>query len=778
MEGDIDAAETEQVLAPGNPVQIGLAVGQSQFLRFTCDNGPADAIVTLKTYSENADPLLFLSLDPDTPPNFAGNDASSFAHWLEDSSGHHYAKVKGVGPRGGMLGLFNMRRFASEALDAILILRCSSVIAFDGLFWDHLTTSGVCPEGIVPLEDGRGDQAGAMCSGHGECEKHGECSCDSGHSGPACEHKKYDVVGNQDFKFDLGPGQYQYFRVHIPPRFAGGYVQVNLKSSMPMVMLMRSDSLPSKTKYDLSNFDDWVNHRNQTDLKLMVPASKGTATAPMGGAYGMNGPPPEIDDNDGMGYGYDNSQEDAGYGYDSQRFGMPGNGNRNEVGTPASGSGRRALEDLMSNLSEAWSPSDIFRQASQRQELPSTHTHVHNRRLASSPQVCASLEKLLPRLAHPLCNTAEVNSCSSNCMDCLNCVQTSDDRMPCSASCQACKAPKCNQALAACASDTTCSGPEASKCESSCGSNCISCLDTKDQRCELCRCCESCLPLSSKCHQDGTAWESRYVFIAVYHHRRYSEPGVLAQGKVDVALSEDEYFASSGGTVPKSWTSDLYDTFLDLRYIERADSEAYPDGEQFMYDLEITHEETVHQEVRLFRDRLTLLHLKNVLQLQHMSLSFKSGPKITHVLTSSRAAPRTLFDFDDAPVQGLTDLLLNKVVIHARRRQDIWCAIFAKEDGYVQITSVAHGNSEEKSGNASFPVVLLFCSVCGFLVLSGKGRSLLQRLVGMVTTPAGHQSTASLGEGAALQGYSGSDAVDQSVEDQYLHRGGLGDEGL
>eukprot|EP00930_Biecheleria_cincta_P059540 TRINITY_DN4524_c0_g2_i1.p1 TRINITY_DN4524_c0_g2~~TRINITY_DN4524_c0_g2_i1.p1 ORF type:complete len:836 (-),score=147.90 TRINITY_DN4524_c0_g2_i1:159-2666(-) len=802
----IDVTESEQVLAPGNPVQVSLAVGQSQFLRFTCDNGPADAIVYLTSYSENADPLLFLSVDPDEPPNFAGNDASSFAHWLEDSSGHHYATIKGVSPQGGMLGLFNMRKFASEDLDAVLTLRCSAIIAFDALFWDHLTTSGVCPIGIMPLEDGRGNQAATMCSGHGECEKDGECSCDSSHSGPACEHKKYDVVGNQDFQFDLGPGQYQYFRVHIPPRFAGGYIQVTLKSSMPMVLLLRSDSLPSKTNYDLSNFDDWVNHRNQTDLKFMVPASKGTLVAPMGGiggAYGMNGPPPEHDDNDGMGY---NEREDGGD--DSQSTEMPGDGSGNSFGMPAPGLGRRRLEDLTSNLSEASSWPDFFRQTSQRQESQSSHTQagpLQNRRLAFAPEGCANLQQRLPRLSHGRCNAAEVGSCSRNCMDCLRCVQSSDNRMACSESCQVCMAPTCNQALAACASDTSCLGPEASKCADSCGPCMSFCLDIKDRRCELCQCCESCLPLSAKCH-GGSAWESRYAFIAVYHHRRYAESGVLAQGKIDIALEEDKYFVSAGGAVPKSWTSDLYDTFLDLRHIDRANSDTYPDGEQFMYDLEITQQETVHQEVRLFRDRLTLLHLKNVNQLKHMSLAFKSGPKITHVLTASKAAPKTLFDFDDAPLQASaapeqtqqrqklwraqqrhtrrrrrTHLGDDEVVIHAHRRQNIWCAVFSKENGYVQVTSVAYGSSEEGSGDTdnSFAVVLLFGSICGFLMLrGGKVASLLRRLFDLPTNLAGHRSTESISEGSALQGYSGSDAVDQSVEDKYLHRGGLGDEGL
>lgn len=262
---------------------------------------------------------------------------------------------------------------------------------------------------------------------------------------------------------------------------------------------------------------------------------------------------------------------------------------------------------------------------------------------------------------------------------------------------------------------------------------------------------------------------------------------------MDIALKADEYFAYESGVVPKSWTSDLYDTFHDLRSVENADSEVYPDGEQFMYDLEIKHEETVHREVRLFRDRLTLLHLKNVNELKHMSLTFRSGPKITHVLTASGAAPKTLFDFDDqAGQQGFGDTD-KKFVIHARHQQNIWCAIFSKANGYTQITSAA-GGSDGHSGSSSFAVVLVFGLVC---CLSGglrrfsdglrrfsdddePGISLIERLGNIVASRSGAGETAAslTSLTGPMQGFSGSDVIDQSVEDRFLHRGGLGDEGL
>eukprot|EP00930_Biecheleria_cincta_P056844 TRINITY_DN42878_c0_g1_i1.p1 TRINITY_DN42878_c0_g1~~TRINITY_DN42878_c0_g1_i1.p1 ORF type:complete len:656 (+),score=105.40 TRINITY_DN42878_c0_g1_i1:21-1988(+) len=629
VHGGIVFTESEQVLAPGNPVNLKLAIGEAKFVHFDCENGPADAVISLKTYSETADPLLFLSADPDKQPRFADNDGSSFAHWLGDSSGLHYAIAKGVNPRGGMLGLFNMRKFASEELNAVLTLRCSWIIAFDGLFWDHLRTNEVCPVGIALREDGTEEEAGAMCSGHGKCEQHGECLCDSGHTGPACEYKTYDVVVNQDFNFELAVGQYQYFRVRVPSRFPGGYVQVFLKSSTPLVVLLRRNDLPSKNDYDSSNFDDWLNHRNQTDIKLKVTASDGVTAAPTGGAHDIGGPPPAREDNDGVGNNY--GDDDAGV--DSKAFGAPRTGEKSGA---ALGLGSRRLEAL--------------------------------------------------------------------------------------------------------------------------------------------------------------SGESRFVFVGIYHHRRYGATvGASVRGNVDIALRQDEFFVSEGGEVPTSWTSDLYDNFHDLRNVEYANSEAYPDGEQFMYDLEIKHEETVHQEVRLFSDRLTLLHLNNVHQLKHMSLTFRSGPKITHVLTASMAAPKTLFDFDDQAPQGgagLNDMEENKFVIHAHNRQNIWCAIFSKANGYTQITSVAYGSSDGDSASSSgFAVLLVFCLACclagGLRIFSDgdePGASLLERLGNMGGSRwRAHESSvalASLTQGGSSQGFSGSDIIDQSMEDQYLHRGGLGDEGL
>ena len=123
-------------------------------------------------------------------------------------------------------------------------------------------------------------------------------------------------------------------------------------------------------------------------------------------------------------------------------------------------------------------------------------------------------------------------------------------------------------------------------------------------------------------------------------------------------------------------------------------NQEYPSGEQFMYTMDIRHSTVANLQatalnrscplccfsvqVRTFKDRMTLLHLRNIHHLQNMQLNFVSGSSITHgrgpkpsarsashalsegmcvsllvsVLASSKASPKTLFDFDQAPVQA------------------------------------------------------------------------------------------------------------------------------
>lgn len=120
-------------MSPKRDLQVTVGVGEAKFLRFNCLS-PADVVVTLNSYSRGADPLLFISVDPNSMPSFGGHESSTFSHWLEDKAGVHYATAKGLGPNGGILGLMNVRNFAAEELKAVLSLRCSYVVAFDLFF--------------------------------------------------------------------------------------------------------------------------------------------------------------------------------------------------------------------------------------------------------------------------------------------------------------------------------------------------------------------------------------------------------------------------------------------------------------------------------------------------------------------------------------------------------------------------------------------------------------------------------------------------------------------
>ncbi|CAE7225121.1 unnamed protein product [Symbiodinium natans] len=359
------------------------------------------AWVTLRSYAERADPLLFLSVDPEFPPSFGGHDSSTFTHWLEDIAGNHYATAKGLGPEGGILRLVNMRKFASEELNAVLSLHCSYLIAFDLLFWEHLRSRSICPtgSGLPParvagrLGSPQTQDELEFCSGFGRCDKHGECQCDSKHAGPACEHDKIEILRNDNFHFQVSAGHYQYFRVHVPPRFPGGYVKVEISGSAPLVVLVRYDDLPTKASYDLSNFDDWINHRSHTVLKFKVEAS---------GGVGAPGGPPAFDGPESFGLG-----------------GRP----------PAVGDGMEAGPTLP-----------------RRTQATGSMGNASLRQLSGvgCPEA--------PKLTHPACLAPAYLHCEDACMKCLQCAQSAD-KTACSIPCQDCSHRRCSQSLAACASD-------------------------------------------------------------------------------------------------------------------------------------------------------------------------------------------------------------------------------------------------------------------------------------------------------------------------------------
>lgn len=720
------AQESEQLqelaLAPGQDLQVTVGIGQAKFFRFNCLT-PADVVVTVNSFAEQADPLLFLSVDPTTMPSFGGHESSTFSHWLEDKAGVHYATAKGLGPQGGILGLMNVRSFASEELKAQLSLRCSYLVGFDFFFWDHLRSSAVCPS-----------MHHQVCSGQGQCNRHGECECNSHHTGPACEHSKLEILRNENFNFEVQSGHYQYLRVHIPPRFPGGYVEVEVQSSAPLIVLIRYDDLPNKGTYELSNFDDWINRRTTTKLKFKVESNQDLNAGHRTGV-------PAFDGAESLGL--------SGL--------RPAMGDGMEQGL----TGNMELKDGVSGSLEGEMPGSLSMGAPPTLRRLATVLTNSSRRLQQQDPECPDLG---PELRHPACFKQDFLTCEDKCKKCLHCVKMSDT-LSCSGECQECVSPRCTRTLASCAGDKSCSGPEAQTCEIGCGS-CLRCLESPDGRCGLCSCCTNCLPLAAKCMHDGAA-ETRYVFVGILHHRRYGAQTSAVTGSAQVKLVEDiEYLLSPP---PVTWSAELYDQFQDLRNVELTNAKDYPGTEKFMYEMEIREEAVAHMQVRTFSDRMTLIHLRNVHHLHYMMMRFHEGPKVSHVLVSSKAAPKTLFDFDQVMSE-----VGDQVKVHAHERQDLWCAIFGGKDGYLRVTVRSAG---EASSVGMVQVVLLVLFAGGLCFFFGN-KEKLPNWVRLAQTTAREECPESPTDPLQGPGYSGSDVIDRTVEDQYLHRGGLGDEGL
>lgn len=705
--------ELDVVLAPSAPYHVRVGIGQAKFLRLNCMGGPADVVVSLSTYSERADPLLFLSLNPDEPPSFSRHDASSFGQWREDSVGNHYAIAKGVGPRGGILGLVNMRHFAGEELDGVLSIHCSFIVAFDAMFWDHMRSSAICPVGRH-LQGGHMVQSEAFCSGQGSCGKHGLCECYSDWEGPACEHAKSDIVTAAEgrYRFEVSTGHYQYFRVHIPPRFPGGYLEVKTSADMPLVVLVRSHGLPTKGNFEISNFDDWVSAHNTSVLRYKVAPSAEFAETIYGGYSSAASSPPL------------------------------------------------------------------------------------GRRLNSLPRVQCPPANMLPQGDSLACQTSSVAHCKGSCMTCMSCSKGGKYDGGCTAACDECNSASCVQALANCAGNVSCVGIEAQMCDDGCGA-CINCFDSNDRGCDGCQCCIGCVPLSAKCgamhHESMRSMEdSRFVFVGVFNHRRYFNDKERVNAISDVKLTADPEYDRE--ELPTSWLAELYDPFHDIGSLEITQRDTYPDGEQYIYDLSVSSSHTRELEVRVFRDRMTLIHIDNAARADFLSLALSSfggasvGLNITHVLTSSRAAPKTLFDFDRAPVQ-----VGGGFEIRGEGQPSLWCALFGARDGFVRVSArtsygaTTYGNSHiaaDAEAGSPFGGVAMLCTggllCCSLLALIGATRSgslsnLLRNL------GEGHMSVETSVPADFRQRLSGLVMPcngETNVEDQYLHRGGIGDDGM
>lgn len=668
--------ELDVTLAPRKPYHIRVGIGQAKFLKVSCMGGPADVMVSLSTYAQRADPLLFLSVNPDKPPSFTRHDASSYLNWEEDKSGDHYAVAQGLGPRGGILGLVNLRHFAGEELDGVLSVHCHFIVAFDTLFWDHLRSSLLCPTG-------GGTQ---MCSGRGRCAQHGICTCDAGFAGPACEHHKTDLVVKAEghYQFRVAAGKYQYFRVHVPRRFPGGFLQVHTEADQPMVVLVREGGPPTKGTFEMSNFDDWLNRRSMSTLKYKVHASD-TFVGLFGGAPSLPQPP------------------------------------------------------------------------------------MGRRRLDTSAGTIHCPPAIAPEGRNLACETASMRQCTNSCMRCIGCNRTVADDA-CSKACDACSSLGCTEVLALCASDESCSGERASTCDSGCG-RCLRCLRSDDVACSQCSCCDRCLPEAAKCgalSAPFAAEDDRYIFVAVYNHHRYTAKSKPATARVFVSLREDPDYERK--ELPKSWLADLYNPFHSIGSLEITQRDIYPDGEQFIYNLEFTSNKELNLEARVYRDRITLLHLINKVGARSMVLNLTGGPSVAPILSSTKAAPKTLFDFNQVHTKA------GGVQIFADREPSLWCAIFGANDGFVRIAArtdpeLAAKEALLSAAPSAWLVNITAIGCCGLLAI----------VVGLLFARGAWSRGAGSRMGFAhsvphrnLTGHSSNN----SAEDEYLYRGGFGDDGM
>jgi len=732
-------SDAGELLKPTSTMMVKLGIGEAKNVHFSCMGGPADAIVHFTSYAERADPLLFLSLDPSRLPTYNQHDASTFAQWREDSSGDHYVIAKGVGPQGGLLQLLNTKHFGSEELMGFLQIRCSFIIAFDTLFWDPLKLSSICPVGSSFQAPTLQNSAEHFCSGHGKCSSNGKCQCDSDFVGPACEHSKKDVVVAADghYRFKVETGRYQYFKIKIPPRFSGGYLSVNVMAKQPVVVLVRENDIPTKSNFELSNFDDWLDHDYLTSLKFPVkPASA---------------------------------------------LQQPASSQASPQGFP-----RRLLDELREDSDSITSWSDLLQKSSLAPKAES-------RRLDTGLPPLQECSGVAPKgLGGPACETEGFHGCQSSCSRCMTCVKGGFDGrgdMGCSDACDACTSAACAANLAYCAGNVSCDGEDARTCDAGC-SNCLACFDSNDPKCTGCRCCLHCLPIAAKCTLgEGLQDNHREVYVAVFNHRRYYNEMSSIAASANIQLVADPSFVST--PAPGDWIATLYDSFQDIRVLGLTQREVYPEGQQFVFNVDLSTTPGIGLQVQLFRDRLTLLRISGVGQeVGKVLVDFDGkGPNITHVLSSSQAAPKTFFDFDRRHEHRDGHL---EVPIHQPGSGTVWLAMFAGADG----VTLARVTSEASPGEAPdygygfgvFLWVLGGIAVCFVVynrldrILEGMGMDpeipLLERLGCLIRQHTQHESTVGLTRQGSLSGYIGSDELDRSVEEQYLHRGGAGDDGI
>merc|ERR1740138_1254499 len=198
-------------------------------------------------------------------------------------------------------------------------------------------------------------------------------------------------------------------------------------------------------------------------------------------------------------------------------------------------------------------------------------------------------------------------------MICLKSSMAAEDR-GCSAACRTCESSDCSDLFMQCAADTSCDSHDAQMCINGCGS-CTSCFDSNDQACGKCECCDNCLPVLAKCSSQQE--ELHYVYIGIFHHRRYHGDKSEAQANVSIALEEDPDYRRHD-TMPNSFIADLYNHFQNLHDLDIKDRQLYPKEHQYVFLLELNSTAQARREIEVYKDRLTLIHIHNAAQVEDM----------------------------------------------------------------------------------------------------------------------------------------------------------------
>jgi hypothetical protein len=290
------------------------------------------------------------------------------------------------------------------------------------------------------------------------------------------------------------------------------------------------------------------------------------------------------------------------------------------------------------------------------------------------------------------------------------------------------------------------------------------------------------MPFAAKCSQGGAMQEeARYVYLGVFHHSRYNGDETEVQAEVGIRLMEDPDYPRHE-EVPTSFLADLYNPFTDVRDLLVLDQQLYPQNHQFIFWLNVSAWARAERVVEVYKDRATLVHMRNDARLSRIvvRLEFES-PVInnTPVLSSSRAAPKTLFDFDK--VHFGRD---KHIIIETDGQPSIWLAIFGARHGYVQVLAGPPLASPEPGSpatghGASIGFLILFCTVTvGFCFhkrsvgTTDQPPGLLPALDPTTTCVEACVVDATCGEGGGCLG------GEHAAEDRFLRRAGVGDDGI